>query len=205
MFRTGHLGLAILCWTVVAAALLLPDHPALAVFGGLVCVWFATVPDVDMSLPGVQHRGPTHSLVFSVVFGGVVAAVVLSLHRVAQLPVASSVWASLREPLAAVAPEVLAAFVDALPGVVTVAAISGLAATVSVLSHVLGDALTPAGVELFWPVNTERYSLDLVLASNAVANYLAFVVGVGAVVAALAWQFGALGPLGGLSRLGGLP
>lgn len=168
------------CWTAVAAALLLPERPVLALLGGVVCVWCATVPDVDLSLPGVRHRGPTHSLAFAAAFGAAVAAATLGLAEPLRHPsVAPSVapaWSATLEAL----PGVLSRHLEVLADERAVAATTGLAGATAVVSHALGDALTPVGVELLWPLSEENVSVGVVRASNPVANYGAFFAGTGA-------------------------
>lgn len=180
MHRTGHLGLAMCCWTVVASVALLPGRPALAVLGGVVCVWFATVPDVDLSLPGVRHRGPTHSLAFAAAFGAFAAfstlELVAALRHPAVAPHVGAIW----EPFLAALPDPARPHVAALTASRPVAAVVGLAAATAVCSHVLGDALTPMGVELLWPVTDANVSVGIVRAGNPVANYGALVAGAGA-------------------------
>ena len=63
-------------------------------------------------------------------------------------------------------------------------------AFVAVGSHLLADALTPAGVPLLWPFSSRDYSVDVATASNPVANYGLLVLGVAAC--------GAVGYLAGL-------
>lgn len=58
-----------------------------------------------------------------------------------------------------------------------------------VVAHLLSDVLTPMGIAPFWPLSSKRYSLSLVDASNAPANYLLLLFGVSATVAVL-WLAG---------------
>jgi inner membrane protein len=51
-------------------------------------------------------------------------------------------------------------------------------------SHILADALTPAGVRPFAPYREDYYSYDAASASNPITNYA--VLGVGLLSAALA-------------------
>jgi inner membrane protein len=54
-------------------------------------------------------------------------------------------------------------------------------------SHILADALTPAGVRPFAPYRDDFYSYDLARASNPIANYALLAVGVLAGAGALAF------------------
>jgi len=74
--------------------------------------------------------------------------------------------------------------------------VTGLAAGLGVVSHLLADAITPAGVRPLWPIWDRSISLRLVRASNAPANWLLFVAGLAAISLALG-SHGASWALGG--------
>lgn len=57
--------------------------------------------------------------------------------------------------------------------------------TVTIVSHLLADVITPMGITPFWPVSGRQYTLSLTRADNTVANYLLLVAGGIAVAAAL--------------------
>jgi len=115
--------------------LLLAVDPALAVPGGAGAVGVARLPDYDLRVPFLEHRGVTHTLLFL----GLVAAV-----------------------LGGVGYAVAGGFGT---DPVRTAGLGGVVAAVAVGSHLLVDALTPAGVPLLWPLSDETYSIDLATAS----------------------------------------
>jgi len=154
VYRTGHYGVSLLVYAPVGLALILLGHPAAAVAAGAGVVWLATLPDIDLRLPGVPHRGPTHSLPFALLVGAVLGGAAL---------VAA-------EPLGVGNPV----------GVAVLAAGTGV---FGVCAHLLGDAITPSGVPLFWPVG-DSYSLSLTTADSTVWNYGLFALGVGAAAVA---------------------
>ncbi|MFT4885375.1 MAG: inner membrane protein [Natronomonas sp.] len=63
MYRLGHVGAALCCYTPLAAALTANGDPALAAVGTAVAVACSSLPDVDELLP-IPHRGPTHTVWF---------------------------------------------------------------------------------------------------------------------------------------------
>lgn len=156
MYRTGHYGVSLLVYAPVGLALLLLGRPATAVVAGAGVVWLATLPDVDLRLPGVPHRGPTHSLPFAALVGTALGG--------AALVAAGQLGADDPRLVAA-----LAAGVGAF----------------GVCAHLLGDVITPSGVPLFWPVG-DSYSVSLTTADSTAWNYGLFVLGVGATAAAAA-------------------
>lgn len=142
MYRTGHLGVSIAVYAPIGAGLLVVGADALAVFAGAVMCWFTMLPDVDHWLPIVPHRGPTHSLAFALLAGGVGAA-------------AGTLAASQLGVVAAVG---LGAF-------------GFVVGFTTVLAHLIADAMTPAGVPFLWPLSGRARSLYLWSADNPIANY----------------------------------
>jgi len=108
------------------------------------------LPDADLYIPWVAHRGPTHSLLAAVCLGVVVAIV------------AAARW---RDPLASSAEYVRLSLLGFVVG-------AG-----SVVSHLLGDIITPMGIRPFFPLDSV-YTLNLFYAKDAEANLASMVVGV---------------------------
>jgi inner membrane protein len=149
VYRKGHYGVSLVVFAPVGAALFLAGAPELAYVAGVTMLWLAMLPDVDHRLPGVSHRGVTHTLTFALFVGGVLGGAGFALGS--QTPLVS--------PLAA-------------------AGYGFAVGVLAVVAHLLGDLLTPMGVPLLWPLSSRRYSLELVRASNGLANYLLFGLGV---------------------------
>lgn len=156
MHATGHYGAGLLLYAPVGFALLLSASPTLAFAGGAVVLFLSTLPDWDLRLPLVSHRGITHTLLF--------LAVVAAGFGAAGWQLGS------RTGLIA-APE-LAAY-----GVVI--------AVIGVGSHLVADMLTPAGVPLLWPLSGKTYSVAVARASNPIANWALLALGVFATASAL--------------------
>lgn len=152
MYRLGHFGAALLVYAPLGLALLLFDAPGLAVAGGALSLALATVPDYDQRVPFVSHRGVTHTFLFAIVVG---------------LLLGGAGWLVGSTSDAATATR-LAAF-----GLVV-----GLT---SIVSHLLADVVTPAGIAPFWPLSAKNYTLGLTRADNTIANYLVLALGVFAV------------------------
>ncbi|MWG36156.1 metal-dependent hydrolase [Halomarina oriensis] len=155
MLKTGHWGAALVCYAPVGW-FLLETRPGLALAGGIGVLALARFPDVDLRLPLVSHRGPTHTLLFALGVGAVLAGVATLLSDVAP------------------------SSLDA-PWLVPFAAFTGV---FGIGTHLLADALTPSGVPLFWPLSRRRFSLRLVRANDALANW--GLLGLGTVLTALA-------------------
>lgn len=156
MYQVGHYGGALAAYAPLGTVVTMGGYGEIAIVGGLVCVALSTLPDYDHRLPLIEHRGPTHTVLFALLVGAGLAALTAALVD------ASS------------------AFVDA--GVVSFAFLVGI---ISIGSHLLADALTPMGIRPLWPVSRRRYSLSVTSASNPVANYGLLGLGVVAVLAGI--------------------
>lgn len=122
MHREGHIGVALLAYAPVGAVTLALGTDTLALLGGAGAVGLAMLLDYDQRVPGVTHRGPTHTVWFALAVGVL-------------LGVAAGLADRSTGPLAVVG---LAAFGFTI-GVLTIG------------SHILADALTPAGVRPLEP------------------------------------------------------
>jgi inner membrane protein len=147
MYKTGHYGAALLLYAPVGYLLLSVD-PALAVLGGVGSVALARIPDYDIWIPFVKHRGITHTLLFLIAVAVVLGAMG---HTFA--------------PRFGTDP-------------VRTAGLGVIVATVAVGSHLLADLLTPAGAPLLWPISSESYSVDLTTSSDPIANYGLLALGI---------------------------
>jgi inner membrane protein len=157
VYRNGHLGVSLLVFAPAAFLLVAAGLPLVALVTGAVLCWLSMLPDLDHRVPGLAHRGPTHSLAFAGLVG-VVGAGIGSL-------VASGGVLAVSLPVPAVPYGFL------------------LGAT-TVLAHLAADTLTPAGVPYLWPVSGRRYSVSLVRADSTIGNYALLAVGVFATAAA---------------------
>lgn len=156
MDKAGHWGAALILYAPVGAALLARELVAAALVGGLGVLALARLPDLDLRIPLVEHRGPTHSLWFALLvglaLGGLAFGITAKLGRAEALRYGGFAF-----------------------GV----------GVLSILSHVLADALTPLGCPLFWPVSGKTYSLRVTSADDGLVNYALLVLGVVVTVAVL--------------------
>ena len=157
MYRLGHYGAALAVYAPLGFALLTAGRPTFAVLGGGVSLALASLPDIDVRLPAVDHRGVTHTLGFAVAVGTGLAAVG---------------WV---------------AGADAGLGSAAELAVFGFTVgTLTIVSHLLADAITPMGITPFWPVSSRHYTLDVCRADNTAANYALLGLGVALSIGVLA-------------------
>ncbi|KAB1194544.1 metal-dependent hydrolase [Haloferax sp. MBLA0076] len=157
MYRFGHWGVSLVVFAPLGFALVQTGYPELALVAGGVMCWLAMLPDLDVRVPGISHRGPTHTFLFAVLVGGVGGAAAFVLASNAGQP----------ESVAT-----------------TLGAFGFAVGTLTVLAHLLGDLLTPMGIRPLWPLSSRKFTLSLWTADNTIANYGLFGLGVFAVAAA---------------------
>lgn len=149
MHREGHIGVALVAYTPVGVVAYSLGATQLALVGALIAAGVAMVPDVDQRIPGLEHRGATHTvwavLVAGVVFGG---------------------------------GGVVAGADNGVVSMIGLGVFGALVGCVAIGSHLLADVLTPAGITPFAPVRDTHYSLGLVLSRNPIANYALLGLGV---------------------------
>ncbi|ELZ82850.1 metal-dependent hydrolase [Haloferax larsenii] len=156
MYRFGHWGVSLLVFAPFGFALVQTGHPELAFVLGAVMCWLAMLPDYDHRVPGLSHRGPTHTILFALLVGGVGGGAAKLLASTGGL---------------------------ADSGATTLTGFGFAAGALTILAHLLADALTPAGIRPFWPLSSRKVTLSLWTADNTVANYGLFGLGVFAVAA----------------------
>lgn len=78
MHRSGHIGVALLAYAPVLYAFVSEGQLLVAAAGAGLVLALTQLPDADLAIPLVAHRGPTHSLAFAAFVGGVVWAGVLA-------------------------------------------------------------------------------------------------------------------------------
>lgn len=155
VYRKGHYGVSLLVFAPIGFGLIFLGEPAVALLTGGVMLWLAMLPDVDHRLPLIEHRGPTHSLLFAVLLGSAFAGLGFLLGN------AGVLGELLAGEVGPTAPAVGLQF----------ATLGFFVGFITVLAHLLGDALTPAGVNFLWPVSRRTYSLYVTRADSTFWNY----------------------------------
>lgn len=146
----GHVGVSLSLFAPVGYWLISGGYTALAALVGATFVALAMLPDCDHRLPGLSHRGPTHSLLFAALVGGVFAFLGTQVEPV---------------------------FAVAVPADLSMSAFGFLLGFGSVLAHLLADVITPMGVTFLWP-HPHRSSLNVVTSKNPAWNVGLFVIGI---------------------------
>ena len=147
MYPPGHVGLTAVLFAPLVGWFRLRGRRQAATECLQVALVLSVLPDIDKLLPGVVHRGVTHTLP---------AALVAGVFVVLLFQTASA------DPLGIGAEHPAVCYLIGAAGVVC---------------HLVGDIITPMGIQLLFPGSRTVYSLDIVQASSATANGLLFVAG----------------------------
>lgn len=126
MQREGHLGISLLLYAPVAYVLYTNGLTTMVGLGVVGVVLWSLAPDLDLALP-IPHRGPTHSFAAAGFAGIVTAALVVS-------PAVTGDYGS---PAFGIE--------SALRSTRAVAAFGFGIGALGVVSHLLGDVITPMG------------------------------------------------------------
>ena len=164
MHRKGHVGASLVVYAPLGFLVTALASIELGLVGAAGVASLAMVPDLDMRVPFVKHRGITHTVWFALLVGVAFGAVGLAVG-----------------------------FQAGIAEALLFGGAGFLFGTVTIVSHLLADALTPMGIRPFAPVRDDEYTLDLFTAANPLANYA--LLGLGGVVVAVALVAGEAVPV----------
>lgn len=159
MYRPGHYGMVLLLYSFVGYALLSRRYDDHAVAGTALVILVTMTPDWDGFVSWLPHRGPTHTVWFALLVGAVLGtAVVLDGRRRGHDP----------------------------RTVASLGCWAGGLGTLSVLAHLVTDALNPVGIRPFYPVSDYLLTFELTTPGNPVANF--GLLALGLLAAAACWR-----------------
>lgn len=165
MLRKGHIGIALIVYSFVAYYLISIGQIGLAIIGFFVMIPFAMIPDKDHLIPGMKHRGQSHSIIAAFIFGLILITPLILLMVFT----------------AVVIPQAILLFIFGI-------------AVLGFITHILGDSATKRGTYPFKPFSNRRLRLPVTIrAENAYANIILWIFGwfffVGSILAALGLIF----------------
>ncbi len=167
MHKEGHLGLALVWYAPIAYVLSIHQLPDVLGLGLVGILFWSLAPDIDHTVRGLSHRGLTHTVLAAGVAGLVTALLATGL-----------VWSGLGGESVLGVPSKPYTF----PGA---AGFGFLVGMLGVLSHLIGDVVTPMGIRPFEPFSDTEYSLYLVASNDRRVNGLLTLVGGAAMLGAL--------------------
>ena len=177
MYRHGHLGITLLTLAPLSYALIVHNQFALAGLLALGLLFVEPLPDNDHWIPGLSHRGVSHSLLTAGIIGLICAGCGWLLGQYLTVPVAhwlqTTVLPATNITVVVIATEQLAAL--------TPRTLVGLGFVIGVLGicvHLPGDVITVSGIQPFLPFSRRRLSLSRLRAASTLANTVFLLLGV---------------------------
>lgn len=151
MHKRGHVGMTAILYSPIAYTLAYYNYTMYAI-AGLIAIWFfAGLPDIDMKLPKVTHRGPvTHSVFSSIgmtILTGTLLTLISHTYTISTLTNQTILFISL-----------LMGFIF--------------------LAHLAGDIITYSGIAPLAPIKNTNITLNLCGADSIIFNWLFFLTGI---------------------------
>lgn len=196
MHRRGHRGITLLASAPIVYAGLQLNLPLLALCSVLGIAAIEPLPDWDFWLPGLRHRGVSHSVLAALAVGAILGGSgwLIGGYTTAILravPTWSSAVLDLVASVGLPAPltEAIHASTQTLERHIAAAtqrpidryavALTGSAIGVyAILVHLLGDIMTTRGIRPFLPFSHRRIAPSPLRASNPTVNEGLFILGV---------------------------
>jgi membrane-bound metal-dependent hydrolase YbcI (DUF457 family) len=206
MHRRGHVGVTLLAVAPLAYYFVSNGTPLLALLSWLGIQAVEPLPDWDLQVSGLQHRGLSHSLLAALVVGSVLGVSgwvlsgtvndlllavpsVLSARLDQGTVVAdrfSHVFTVLNlQPLTIPSERHVRLFSTNAIDRHVIALFGFVIGVYGIIVHLLGDVITVKGIQPFLPISHWRISLSPLRAHSPTANTGLFVLGVGAIIAAV--------------------
>src|SRR5699024_896170 len=191
MNRQGHIGMTLLAFAPLAYYLVSDGKLLLAVVSLGAIHAIEPLPDQDFHVPGLTHRGVSHSLVAVLVVGGILSGAGWFLgehlfdmvHHL--ITAGGDLWAALLGVLPSFSAAVLRGLVPSIPLHEVVTTLHQQAGenlrwslgtfgfgvgAYGIVTHLLGDVITVRGIKPFLPLSHWRLSLSSLRADSPVAN-----------------------------------
>lgn len=216
MHRRGHYGITLLAFAPIAYLLLRNNSLALALLGWVGVHAVEPWPDQDFWIPGLRHRGVSHSVSAALFVGCVLGLTgwVVSGHLFEILRVAGPVvsvgldllttrfdtlLSHIPAPIARTVSEIVAPLTHELSRYRgqqmsgsdrwAVARFGLFVGVYGIIVHLFGDIITTNGIRPFLPFSSYQISLSPLRAGNHTANEALFLLGAGAMCLALILAF----------------
>lgn len=159
MHSEGHFGAAMLAVLPLTVPLVFLEMWILILFIYSGVIFGAMLPDIDMKEPWryfLSHRKETHTIYFAILISFIYSIIFVIPEHYIQLFTINSI--------------------------IIIGIIGFLTGFIIIMSHILTDMLTPAGVKLFRPFGKKR-SFNLFLAKNKKWNLIFLFAGIISLIA----------------------
>lgn len=171
MYKKGHIGIGLIVYSPFLLFLLAFGFEYFAIVFGAIFIFLSTHPDIDVKLQNktsflrkdslrklipfldkflniTQHRGITHTIWYAILWGLICSSLAFLVIDIDS-------------------------FLD-----IFFIVFSFFIGFMGIVSHLLGDIITPAGIKPLYPVKDKNYTFDLTKAKNPFYNHGLFLSGI---------------------------
>ncbi len=158
MYRKGHIGINMMLFAPVLFIMISLEFVILGIIGFISVVYFASLPDIDLKIKYLTHRGVTHTMSFGILLG--IISLIVGLFG-------NTIFMTI-------------GIIDtSLFNMIFISAYSFFIGFFIVMGHIAGDVITPTGVRLFQKPNyipntrifsDKNYTLCSIPAKSKMAN-----------------------------------
>lgn len=151
MYKSGHFGLSLTLYAPFLYFFLQSNRYLVGLLGLFIVTACSSLPDLDLKIKFIKHRGYSHTIVGAVVIGAIIS-VATFISYVYIINIISSFGLEMKYTAAMFA---VMGFLFGFYGTLT---------------HYAGDIVTPMGLKPLAPFSKKEYTLDLFYAKNKLAN-----------------------------------
>ncbi len=166
MYNKGHIGINMILFSPVLFIMIILEFFVLGIVGLISVIYFASLPDIDLKVKRLKHRGFTHTISFAVLMGLISLFIAIFINSIV----------------------INIGFIHAsLFNLIFIPVYGFFIGFFIVMGHIMGDIITPSGVRIFKKpkyvpnlsiFSDKKYSLNLIKAKNIFANVLFLFVGI---------------------------
>lgn len=151
MYKSGHFGLSLTLYAPFLYFFLQANEYLVALLGLLIVTACSSLPDLDLKISFIKHRGYSHTII-GALFIGLIIGVATFISYIYIINIISTFGLEMQYTA---------------PMFAGMGFIFGFYGS---LTHYAGDIVTPMGLKPFAPFSRKKYTLDLFYAKNKLAN-----------------------------------
>lgn len=165
MYRKGHIGINMMLFAPILFIMIILEFVILGIIGLISVSYFASLPDIDLKIKRLKHRGFTHTISFAVLIGLIVFMIGLFVSNIFMA---------------------LGIINTSLFNLIFISIYSFYIGFFIVMGHIAGDIITPTGVRIFekpkyipnsYIFSDKNYTLFSIPAKSNIANFVFLFLG----------------------------
>lgn len=172
MHKEGHIGIGLLLYSPFLFIFFLFDFAEMGLLFGAIFIFLSFHPDIDMK---IQRKT---SFLRNDYLKNIIPFLENFLNLTKHRSITHTVWyALLWGIIVAIGSFMIFSPVNLL-NIILFVSLGFIIGFLGIISHLLGDILTPMGIKPFYPVKNKNYSLNKFKAKNPFYNYGFLILGI---------------------------